>query len=122
MIFGEISPADFLDHRMRMIVEVILDRKTRSLGFDASALLSIIEDEGTRGLLIDCSVAAHVPGDAGKAASDHVLWMKKRVLAREIDGLRKQIRIAEREGEANLLDTLLSRRQELAQQLRLLST
>jgi DNA primase len=121
-VFGEISPADFSDHRMRNIAEVITYRKSRSLGVDTSALLSVIEDEDTRALLIDCSVSGGIPGDAEKAVSDHILCIKKRMLAHEIDDLRRRIRIAEKEGDGDLLSTLLSRRHELAQQLRLLST
>ena len=121
-VFGEISPADFSDHRMRNIAEVITYRKSRSLVINTSALLSVIEDEDARALLIDCSVSGGIPGDAEKAVSDHILCIKKRTLAREIDDLRRRIRIAEKEGDGDLLGTLLSRRHELAQQLRLLST
>jgi DNA primase len=121
-IFDELSPSYFLDHRMRQIVEVMLDRKSRGLGIDPNALLSAIEDDATRNLLIECSVSGNIPGDDKKAVSDHILCIKKRVLAREIDALRKQIRAAEREGDADLLGTLLTRRQQLAQQLKLLST
>ncbi|HVP57008.1 MAG TPA: DNA primase [bacterium] len=121
-VFGEISPADFSDHRMRNIAEVIASRKSRGLGIDTSALLSVIEDEDTRALLIDCSVSGSVPGDTEKAFSDHILCMKKRVLANEIDDLRRRIRVAEKDGDGDLLGTLLTRRHELAQQLRLLST
>jgi DNA primase len=121
-VFGEVSPADFSDHRMRNIAEVIAYRKSRSLGIDTSALLSVIEDGSTRALLIECSVAGGVPGDAEKAVSDHILCMKKRLLAQEIDDLRKRIRVAEKDGDGDLLGTLLARRHELAQRLRLLST
>jgi DNA primase len=121
-VFGEISPADFSDHRMRNIAEVITDRKSRSLTVDASALLSVIEDQDTRAILVECSVSGGVPGDAEKAVSDHILCIKKRMLAHEIDDLRRRIRNAEKEGDGDLLSNLLARRHELAQQLRLLST
>jgi hypothetical protein len=107
---------------MRQIAEVMLDRKSRGLGIEPNALLSAIEDDATRNLLIECSVSGNIPGDDKKAVSDHILCIKKRVLAREIDALRKQIRTVEREGDADLLGTLLTRRQQLAQQLKLLST
>lgn len=121
-IFEAISPSDFADRRMRKIAEVILDRKSRNLGFDVSALLSAVEDEPTRNLLLDCSAADELVGDPDRIVSDHVCSMRRKVLNREIAQLRKQIQIAEREGDADLLEALLSRRQNLAQDLRLLST
>ncbi|MFH1219541.1 MAG: DNA primase [Candidatus Eisenbacteria bacterium] len=121
-VFESLSPSDFLDHRMRKIAETILDRRSRGLGCEASALLTVLEDGPTRSLLIDCSVVAHAAGDPERMVSDHILCMKKRMLTRDIELLRKQIRTAENEGDQNLLGTLLARRQELAHELRLLST
>ena len=48
--------------------------------------------------------------------------MKRRVIEKQIAVLRKQIEIAEKEGDADLLQSLLTKRQGLAQDLRLLST
>jgi DNA primase len=120
-VFEDVSPSDFLDHRMRKIAEIILDRRSRSLGFDASALLTVVEDDATRSLLIECSVSAQA-GAPERIVTDHILCIKKRGIAREIERLRAQIRSAETEGDRDLLATLLARRQELAQELRLLST
>lgn len=120
-IFENVSPSDFLDHRMREIAEVILGRKSRNLGFDASALLSVVEDDAARNVLIECSVSEHV-GDAERIVSDHILCIRKRGITREIVDLRKQMRSAEMDGNGDLLESLLARRQELAHRLRLLST
>jgi DNA primase len=121
-IFEAMAPADFMDHRMRKIVEVILDRKSKNLAFDTSALLSMIDEEPLRKLIVDCSLQCEFQGDADRIVSDHIVCMKRRIVGREIARLRKQIQLAEREGDAELLQSLLSRRQDLAQQLRLLST
>jgi DNA primase len=121
-IFDAISPTDFADQRMQRIAEMILDRRSRGLAFDVSALLSAIEDEPTRQLLIESSVTGDFGGDAEKAVSDHISCMKRRAIGREIEGLRKQIQMAEKAGDAELLQSLLSRRQSLAQDLKLLST
>jgi DNA primase len=121
-ILGAISPDDFADRRMRKIAEVILDRRSRDLTFDVSALVSNIEDEATRNLLIDCSVGSDITGDPERIVSDHILYIKRKALNREIAKLRKQIQNAEREGDADLLQALLSKRQSLAQDLKLLST
>ncbi len=121
-IFEAISPADFSDRRMRNIAEVILDRKSKGFAFDVSALLSAIEDEPTRVLLIDSSVNDYVQGDADRIVSDHILCIQRRKIDREIASLRRQIQVAEREGDAELLQSLLSKRQGLAQDLKQLST
>ena len=121
-IFDAISPSDFTDRRMRKIAETILDRKSRGLAFDTSALLSTIDDEPARSLLIDTSIATDFTGNTDKLVSDHIAGMKRRVIEREIASLRKQIEIAEKEGDQDLLESLLAKRQGLAQDLRLLST
>jgi hypothetical protein len=48
--------------------------------------------------------------------------MKRRAIKKQIAALRKQIEIAEKEGNADRLQSLLTKRQGLAQDLRLLST
>lgn len=121
-ILSAISPEDFTDRRLRTIAEVILDRKSRHLAIDASAVMSGIEDEAARKVLIDCSVGSDITGDPERIVSDHVQFIKRRALNREIAKLRKRIQIAEKEGNAAQLQTLLSKRQSLAQDLRLLST
>ncbi|MFH1313196.1 MAG: DNA primase [Candidatus Eisenbacteria bacterium] len=121
-IFGAISPSDFTDRRMRKIAETILDRKSRGLAFDTSALLSVIDDEHARTLLIDTSIDTDITGDPDKLVSDHIAGMKRRVIERQIATLRKQIEIAEKDGDTDLLQALLTKRQGLAQDLRLLST
>jgi hypothetical protein len=120
-ILENVSPPDFLDHRMRRLAELILGRRSRDLAFDASALLSVVEDDATRDVLIECSMSEQ-PGSAERIVADHILCFRKRVINREIEDLRQQIRRAEREGNGDLLESLLARRQELARQLRLLST
>ena len=107
---------------MRKIAEIILDRKSRDLAFDTSALLSVIDDEPARALLIDTSIDTDITGDTDKMVSDHIAGMKRRVIEKQIAALRKQIEIAERQGDADLLQSLLTKRQGLAQDLRLLST
>jgi DNA primase len=121
-IFDAISPSDFTDRRMRKIAEIILDRKSRGLAFDTSALLSAIDDEPARSLLIDTSISTDITGDTDRLVSDHIAGMKRRAIEKEIATLRKQIEIAEKEGDADLLQSLLTKRQSLAQDLRLLST
>jgi DNA primase len=121
-ILGAISPEDFTDSRMRTIAGVILDRKSRNLAIDASAVMSGVEDDSTRDLLIDCSVSSDITGDPERIVSDHVRYVKRKALNREIAKLRKRIQIAEKEDDAALLQTLLSKRQGLAQDLKLLST
>jgi DNA primase len=121
-VFDAISPTDFADRRMREIAEIIFDRRSRGLAFDASALLSAIEDEPTRQLLLDSSVEGDTQGDAEKIIDDHIVYVKRRRIGKEIANLRRQIQIAEKEGDAELLETLLSRRQSLAEDLKLLST
>jgi DNA primase len=121
-ILGAISPEDFTDRRLRTIAEVILDRKSRQLAIDASAVMSGIEDEAARKVLIDCSVASDITGDPERIVSDHVQFMKRRALKSEIAKLRKRIQIAEKEGDAATLQTLLSKRQSLAEDLKSLST
>jgi len=121
-ILSAISPEDFTDRRLRTIAEVILDRKSRQLAIDASAVMSGIEDDAARKVLIDCSVASDITGDPERIVSDHVQFMKRRALKSEIAKLRKRIQIAEKEGDAALLQTLLSKRQSLAEDLKLLST
>jgi DNA primase len=121
-VFDAISPADFADRRMKSIAEVILDRKSRGLGFDASALVSSIEDEPTRMILIDTSIGDYVQGDSERIVADHILCIKRRKIDREIASLRRQIQVAEREGDRGLLQSLLAKRQSLAQELKQLST
>jgi DNA primase len=121
-ILGAISPEDFTDRRLRTIAEVILDRKSRHLAVDASAVMSAIEDDAARKLLIDCSVSSDITGDPERIVSDHVQYIKRKALNREIARLRKRIQIADKEGDAALLQTLLSKRQALAEDLRQLST
>jgi DNA primase len=120
-ILENVGPPDFTDHRMRSIVETVLDRRSRGLAADASALLTVIEDAATRDVLVSCSVADQV-GNTERAVSDHILCIKKRVIARQIDTLRGEIRSAEKEGDRSLLEELLARRQSLANELKLLST
>jgi DNA primase len=120
-VFENLSPSDFVDQRMRRIAEIICDRRSRDLGFDASALLTAVEDEPVRAMLIECSMSSQA-GDTGRIVSDHILCVKKRGVAREIEDLRRQIRTAEKEGDRRLLETLLAKRQELAHELKLLST
>jgi DNA primase len=120
-ILCAISPEDFADRRTRRIAEVMLDRKSRSLAYDVSALVSTIEDEPTRKLLIDCSVNSEITGDPERIVSDHLSYLKRKAIQREIGKLRMQIQIAEKEGDAELLKSLLSKRQSLAEELRLLS-
>ena len=120
-ILESVAPSDFLDHRMRKIAEAILDRRSKRLGFDASALVNVIDDEEARDLLIECSISSHV-GDTGRMVADHILCIKKRGVAREIADLRNQIRRAEKEGDRRLLESLLAKRHKLALELKLLST
>jgi DNA primase len=120
-ILGAISPEDFADRRMRKIAEVMLDRRTRKLASDVSALVSSIDDEPTRKLLIDCSVNSDITGDPDRIVSDHISYLKRKSIQREINRLRKQIQVAEKEDDAELLKSLLSKRQSLAQDLKLLS-
>ena len=120
-ILESVSPSDFLDNRMRKIAEAILERRSRRMGFDASALVTAIEDEEARDLLIECSISSHV-GDTERMVADHILCIKKRGISREIADLRAQIRRAEKEGDRRLLELLLAKRQKLALDLKLLST
>jgi DNA primase len=121
-IFEEISPSDLSDARTRAIAELISDRRSRGLPFDAAALLSGIEDEPTRRLLAECSLELDADADAEKMVSDHITFVVKRRIGRQIDELRRQIYLAEKEGDAERLSTLLSKRQGLAEKLRTLST
>jgi DNA primase len=107
-ILGAISPEDFTDRRLRTIADAILDRKSRNLAIDASAVMSGIEDDAARKLLIDCSVSSDITGDPERIVSDHVLYVKRKALNREIAKLRKRIQIAEKEGDAAELQALLS--------------
>lgn len=120
-ILGAISAEDFTDRRMRRIAELILDRKSRKLAYDVSALVSMIDDEPTRKLLIDCSVNTDITGDPARIISDHISYLKRKAIQREIGRLRSRIQAAEKEGDAELLKNLLSKRQSLAEDLRLLS-
>jgi hypothetical protein len=120
-ILGAISPEDFADRRMRTIAEVMLDRKSKKLASDVSALVSSIDDEPTKKLLIDCSVNSDITGDPDRIVSDHISYLKRKAIQREINRLRKQIQVAEKEGDAELLKSLLSKRQSLAEDLKLLS-
>ena len=121
-IFDKILPADFNDARARAIAELILDRKSRDLSFDASALLTVIEDEPTRRLLAECTLQLDEDADADKMVSDHLTFIMKRKIGTRIDELRQQIHLAEKEGDAERLSTLLAERQGLAEKLRTLST
>ena len=121
-VFEEISPADFNDARARAIAELILDRKSRDLSFDASALLTVIEDEPTRRLLAECTIELDEGVNAEKMVSDHVTFIIKKKIGIQIDELRQQIQLAEKDGDAERLSTLLSERQGLAEKLRTLST
>jgi hypothetical protein len=85
-------------------------------------LLSSIEDEPTRRLLAECSLELDAEADAEKMVSDHITFLVKRRIGRQIDELRQQIHLAEKEGDAERLSTLLSKRQGLAEKLRTLST
>jgi DNA primase len=120
-ILGAISPEDFSDRRMRRIAEVILDRKSKKLTYDVSALVSTIDDEPTRKLLVDCSVNSDITGDPDRIVSDHVSYLRRKAIQRQITNLRRQIQVAEKEGDAELLESLLSKRQSLAEDLKLLS-
>lgn len=121
-IFEEISPSDLSDARTKAIAELILDRRSRELPFDAAALLSSIEDEPTRRLLAESSLELDAEADAEKMVSDHISFLVKRRIGRQIDELRQQIHLAEKEGDAERLSALLSKRQGLAEKLRTLST
>jgi DNA primase len=121
-VFEQISPADFNDARARAITELILDRKSRDLSFDASALLTVIEDEPTRRLLAECTIELDDNVNAEKMVSDHVTFIIKKKIGLQIDELRQRIQLAEKEGDAERLSTLLSERQGLAEKLRTLST
>ncbi len=121
-VFEKISPADFVDARARAIAELILDRKSRELSFDASALHTVIEDEPTRRLLAECTLEFDDDVNAEKMVSDHVNFILKKKIGTQIDELRQQIQLAEKEGDAKRLSTLLSERQGLAEKLRTLST
>jgi DNA primase len=121
-VFEEITPADFRDARARAIAELILDRKSRDLSFDASVLLTVIEDEPTRRLLAECTFEFDDDANAEKMVSDHLTFIMKRRIGVQIDELRQRIQLAEKEGDAERLSTLLSERQGLAEKLRTLST
>ena len=121
-IFEEISPSDFSDARSRAIAELILQRKSKNLPFDAGAVLTDIEDESTRRLLAECSIDLDAEVDAGRMVSDHIVFMTKRRIGREIGELREQIQSAEKEGDAQRLSSLLHKRQGLAEKLKELST
>lgn len=121
-VFEEISPADFSDARARAIAELILDRRAKELPFDASALLTDIEDEPTRRLLAESTLELDTEADADRIVSDHVNFIIKRKIGRRIDELRQQIHLAEKEGDAERLSALLSERQGLAEKLKTLST
>ncbi len=120
-ILGEISPADFSDARARAIVELILDRRARELPFDASALLTGIEDEPTRRLLAEATLELDAGADTDRLVSDHVNYFIKRKIGKRIDQLRQEIVTAEKEGDARRLSALLSERQGLAEKLKALS-
>ena len=121
-VFEEVSPADFSDARTRAIAELILDRRSRELPFDAGALLTGIEDEPTRRLLAECSLELDADADTDKMVSDHITFVLKRKLGRQIEELRQRIQLAEKEGDAERLSALLSERQGLAEKLKMLST
>ena len=121
-VFEDISPSDFSDARTRAIAELILDRKSREIPFDVSALLTGIEDDPTRRLLAECSLELDADADTERMVSDHVNFILKRRIGRQIDELRREIQTAEKEGDAERLSTLLSERQGLAEKLRTLST
>ena len=120
-VFEEISPEDFTDGRARSIAKAILERKARNLPADVSALVSTIEDEETRRFLLSCSFEAPIKGNLERIVFDHIICIKKRKLERQIQEVRRQIQAAEREGDAELLRSLLMKRQNLAKELELLS-
>jgi len=121
-VFDEISPADFSDARARAIAELILDRRAKELPFDASALLTGIEDEPTRRLLAESTLELDTEANADRMVYDHINFIIKRRIGRRIDELRQQIHLAEKEGDAERLSALLSERQGLAEKLKALST
>jgi len=121
-VFAVISPSDFADRRMRQIAEVIFQRKSKGLDFGVSALLSEIDDEPTRRLLTEATLGVELAGDITRIVNDHIVCMRRRKITREIEKLRARIIAAEKEGDARELQDLLSRRQNLAEELKLLST
>jgi DNA primase len=121
-VLETVKPADFTDPRMRLITETVLDRRSRNLAADAGALVSAVEDEPTRKLLIECSVGEELAGDAERIVEDHIVCMRRRIITRRIADLRRQIQTAEGQGDRERLKDLLSKRQDLAQDLRQLST
>jgi DNA primase len=121
-IFEQISPSDFSDARTRIIAGLIVNRKSENLPFDVGALLTDIEDEPTRRLLAECSLELDKDADADRMVSDHVRYFHRKRISKQIDELRQQIKLAEKEGDAERLSTLLSKRQGLAEKLRTLST
>lgn len=121
-VFEEVSPADFSDARARAIAELILDRKSRGLSFDASALLTGVEDEPTRRLLAESTLELDDDANHEKMVSDHITFIIKRRIGKQIDELRREIQLAEKEGDAERLSTLLYKRQGLAEKLKMLST
>ena len=121
-VFDEISPADFTDARARAIAELILDRRAKELPFDASALLTGIDDEPTRRLLAESTLELDTDANADRMVSDHITFIVKRKIGKRIDELRQQIHLAEKEGDAERLSSLLSERQGLAEKLKTLST
>jgi len=121
-VFAFISPSDFADQRMRRIAEAIFERKSKGLDFGVSALLSEIDDEPTRRLLTQTTFGEDLVGDTERIVNDHIACMRRRKITREIEKLRARIRTAEKEGDAQELERLLSKRQSLAEELKLLST
>jgi DNA primase len=121
-VFDEISPADFTDARARAIAELILDRRAKELPSDASALLTGIDDEPTRRLLAESTLELDADANADRMVSDHINFIVKRKIGKRIDELRQQIHLAEKEGDAERLSSLLSERQGLAEKLKTLST
>ena len=75
------------------------------------ALLTVIEDEPTRRLVAECTLELDDDVNAEKMVSRprHIRLKKK--IGTQIDELRQQIQLAEKDGDAERLSTLLSERQ-----------
>ncbi len=116
-LFEAVSPSDFEDPLVRQLVEAIFDKRSKGLDFSVSSLLSEIDDPETRSFLTSISVSEELSANPGKVIDDYIASIKRKRISKEIESLRVEIRIAEKEGDAEKLRQLLKKRQELANEL-----
>lgn len=114
----EVTPGDFCDPAARAIAELIWNVDS----VDVAALLSRIEDVDEAGLLSELAVLASSVGDGARLCDDYIRTIERSRIEERIRSLDREIETAEMTRSDDRLLSLAADRQDLARQLRELTT